>query len=112
LPLGGDLPRAPRPLPPPPQPAPTVATPWPPLAAPASDGPAWPTGPSPLLPVTGITSPAASRDAAGAFGPWDASAAQVTARSPGGGIRSCVSCGLALSARARFCRRCGSHQTA
>jgi len=26
------------------------------------------------------------------------------------GIQSCVSCGLSLSANARFCRRCGSRQ--
>jgi ribosomal protein L40E len=28
----------------------------------------------------------------------------------GGGVQSCVSCGLPLSATARFCRRCGSRQ--
>ncbi len=27
-----------------------------------------------------------------------------------GGVQPCVSCGLSLSANARFCRRCGTHQ--
>jgi hypothetical protein len=29
---------------------------------------------------------------------------------PAGGVQPCVSCGLSLSANARFCRRCGSRQ--
>ncbi len=29
---------------------------------------------------------------------------------PSGGVQPCVSCGLSLSASARFCRRCGSRQ--
>jgi hypothetical protein len=29
---------------------------------------------------------------------------------PAGGVQPCVSCGLSLSASARFCRRCGSRQ--
>jgi hypothetical protein len=29
---------------------------------------------------------------------------------PSGGVQPCVSCGLSLSANARFCRRCGSRQ--
>jgi peptide/nickel transport system permease protein len=33
----------------------------------------------------------------------------VLARS-GSGVQACVSCGLPLSATARFCRRCGSRQ--
>ncbi|CAN5512330.1 hypothetical protein BH20CHL7_BH20CHL7_06930 [soil metagenome] len=30
--------------------------------------------------------------------------------SPAGGVQPCVSCGLSLSATARFCRRCGTRQ--
>jgi hypothetical protein len=45
---------------------------------------------------------------------WTASAREVTG-APGlpasqAGVQSCVSCGLSLSANARFCRRCGSRQ--
>ena len=29
---------------------------------------------------------------------------------PAGGVQPCVSCGLSLSATARFCRRCGTAQ--
>jgi hypothetical protein len=29
---------------------------------------------------------------------------------PSGGVQPCISCGLSLSANARFCRRCGSRQ--
>jgi hypothetical protein len=36
-------------------------------------------------------------------------AAPVAGR-PAGGVQPCVSCGLSLSANARFCRRCGSRQ--
>lgn len=47
---------------------------------------------------------------------WAASAQDVVSAGarPGGtipaGVRSCVSCGLSLSATARFCRRCGTRQ--
>jgi hypothetical protein len=40
---------------------------------------------------------------------WDESSRGVLAR-PGSGVQACVSCGLPLSASARFCRRCGSRQ--
>jgi ribosomal protein L40E len=39
---------------------------------------------------------------------WAASSAEVTANP--GGVQSCTSCGLSLSATARFCRRCGTRQ--
>jgi hypothetical protein len=29
---------------------------------------------------------------------------------PAGGVQPCTSCGLSLSASARFCRRCGTSQ--
>ena len=46
---------------------------------------------------------------------WAASSRDIlAAEAPGAagpvGIQSCVSCGLSLSANARFCRRCGTHQ--
>jgi hypothetical protein len=40
---------------------------------------------------------------------WVASTRDVVSR-PGSGVSACVSCGLPLSANARFCRRCGSRQ--
>jgi hypothetical protein len=40
---------------------------------------------------------------------WAASSRDVLSR-PGSGVQACVSCGLPLSATARFCRRCGSRQ--
>ncbi len=40
---------------------------------------------------------------------WAASSRDVLNR-PGSGVQACVSCGLPLSATARFCRRCGSRQ--
>jgi hypothetical protein len=48
---------------------------------------------------------------------WAASSEQVGAPSPADrgpvtGVQECVSCGLSLSATARFCRRCGSAQHA
>jgi hypothetical protein len=46
---------------------------------------------------------------------WAESSRDILAAEPRGaagpvGIQSCVSCGLSLSANARFCRRCGSRQ--
>jgi len=43
---------------------------------------------------------------------WAASARDVVAQTTSGGVQSCSSCGLSLSATARFCRRCGSRQGA
>ena len=42
---------------------------------------------------------------------WAASGREVLAERPAQGVQSCVSCGLALSATARFCRRCGNRQS-
>lgn len=41
---------------------------------------------------------------------WDASAREVAAGHGAVAVQSCGSCGLSLSANARFCRRCGSRQ--
>ena len=45
---------------------------------------------------------------------WAESAREVTAApvatAARSGVQACVSCGLSLSATARFCRRCGARQ--
>jgi hypothetical protein len=93
-----------------------------PAAAPGA--PAWPTQPAPTakpgqVPGPGA-SPWASRLATArpeTTSVWAASAQQVLggpvgANAPQGtpAVQSCVSCGLSLSANARFCRRCGTRQ--
>ena len=102
-------PGAPEPSPVPPavapstQPSTPAATSWPPQASASdpSDGnaPQWPAAPF-------LATPTAAR-AADAL--WAASSLEVVEKA-GGGVQSCVSCGLPLSATARFCRRCGSRQ--
>lgn len=75
---------------------PTQAPAWPPLpTADAADGPHWPT-------------PQPARPARGADAVWAQSSRDVLR--PEVGVQACVSCGLPLSATARFCRRCGSNQ--
>ena len=94
-----------------PEPAPTPAPGRPPFVP--SAAPQWP---APLRPGVDLSAPApwASRDTSRDAGLWMASAQEVTAASSQaavpGGVQSCVSCGLSLSATARFCRRCGSAQ--
>lgn len=81
-------------------PAPAV---WPPHA------PVYrPRGPQPERPVAQVP-PAAWVPRAAPPSVWEASAGPVINR-PGSGVRACGSCGLALSASARFCRRCGLRQ--
>jgi hypothetical protein len=53
--------------------------------------------------------PAATPPAVPAVDLWAVSSQDVLNR-PGSGVQACVSCGLPLSATARFCRRCGSQQ--
>jgi hypothetical protein len=94
-------------------PAAASASPIPPTPS----EPQWPANPQwPIAPpnaslvATRPTSTSAVNDAL-----WAASARDVVAQpagAPGGGIQSCSSCGLSLSATARFCRRCGSRQGA
>ena len=131
-PIAAEAPPAPpagpaAPAPPAPQAAPgwTIVAPDEPSAAAA---PAWPPQtpvyqpPAPRKPVPGQPSqpstPAWPTHAPAAFsGPampapasvWEESSLGVIAR-PGSGVQACVSCGLPLSATARFCRRCGSRQ--
>ena len=57
-----------------------------------------------------VTPAEAARQAAmkGSF--WEASAREVANAAGQVGVQSCGSCGLSLSANARFCRRCGTRQ--
>jgi ribosomal protein L40E len=77
-----------------------------PLPAAASAEPRWPTQPDEEVPFLVAQLARRSTDAL-----WAASSAEMlatpTARVQ---IQSCVSCGLSLSATARFCRRCGTRQ--
>jgi hypothetical protein len=84
-------PRSPVYQPPPPVPGEQVPTPGQP------GQPSWPT-----MPPAAFSVPAAQAV-------WEESSLGVLSR-PGSGVQACVSCGLPLSATARFCRRCGSRQ--
>jgi hypothetical protein len=98
--------------------SPTPGATWP-------EAPAWPTlepGTAQQGPVPGpAAAPWASRLATARPEPasvWAASSQEVLAApGPTGAgrpgvqaVQACVSCGLSLSANARFCRRCGSRQ--
>jgi hypothetical protein len=100
-------------------PTPTDAPPSIPAAAAsnATAEPQWPTraawlgsAPSKGLPFLGR--PSAPQGGIDAL--WAASAQEVVTPAAqskaAGGIQPCVSCGLSLSATARFCRRCGTPQ--
>jgi hypothetical protein len=90
-----------------------------PAAATAADPnaePQWPTRPAWLggAPAAGL--PFLGRAATpqgGLEALWAESTREVVAPAAGraaGGVQPCVSCGLSLSANARFCRRCGTSQ--
>jgi hypothetical protein len=91
-----------------------------PDAGPGKDAvsqPVWPTSPhgSQANLQSGATpSPIASNGSHRSVSPtdavWAASSRDVLNR-PGSGAQACNSCGLALSAAARFCRRCGAAQS-
>jgi len=115
-------------------PAPPAVAPVPPVAPlPSPDGPTgapqWPTGPRwptgiparPTVPQPTAPGPAGSdpltaimaRQATEAM--WAASSRDVVqpplvAQAPTAAVQPCVSCGISLSATARFCRRCGTAQ--
>jgi ribosomal protein L40E len=80
--------------------APTPAPPPPAVAAP----PQWP---EPAVKPAPLAAGPAPRHGTAAL--WVASSRDVVSH-PGSGVSACVSCGLPLSANARFCRRCGSRQ--
>jgi hypothetical protein len=96
--------------PPPGMPADTVA---------ASSEPQWPAQPEWPAPQDSAGLPYLGRPAAATGGIealWAASAQEVSDLAAGqgvkiaSGVQPCVSCGLSLSANARFCRRCGTRQ--
>ena len=87
--------------------------------------PSWPTGPRwptaipsrqalpPVLPAIDPLVALMSRHSTDAM--WAASSRDVVrppvvAQAPSTGVQPCVSCGISLSANARFCRRCGTQQ--
>lgn len=81
----------------------------------ASADPQWPTRPDIAeSPAMALLSNRANRSASDAL--WAASAQEVLAPAPAAagapttGVQPCSSCGLSLSATARFCRRCGTRQ--
>jgi len=86
-----------------------AATPVPRALPAATEGAVWPSGYAAASPTT-----PQAQDRPGTPAPvmpavWDVSSRDVLGR-PGSGVQSCVTCGLPLSATARFCRRCGSRQ--
>jgi hypothetical protein len=86
-------------------PAATVEPQWP-------TDPQWPSQrPAASLPVAARGRPASD----GLESLWAASSQQVqaapTEAARQGGVQPCISCGLSLSATARFCRRCGTRQS-
>ena len=99
-------------------PTPTDAPPSIPAATSnATAEPEWPTraawlGSSPSKGLPFLGRPSAPRGGIDAL--WAASAQEVVTPAAqskaAGGIQPCVSCGLSLSATARFCRRCGTPQ--
>ena len=85
----------------------------------ASAEPQWPSQPEWPRPPSAEGLPFLGRPAAASGGIealWAESAREVADVGPGagikpaGGVQPCVSCGLSLSANARFCRRCGTRQ--
>jgi hypothetical protein len=93
----------------------TVPPAAPPQPAAATADPQWPVRPdqveSPAMALLANRSKGSSSDAL-----WAASAQEVLARPASApttgpaGVQPCSSCGLSLSATARFCRRCGTRQ--
>lgn len=70
---------------------------------------AWPSPPAPPASPPAAAAAFASPPPVAADALWAASSRDVLNR-PGSGVQACVSCGLPLSATARFCRRCGTRQ--
>jgi hypothetical protein len=103
-------------------PAPVIepAAPAAQAAPPASAEPSWPAQPEwpnpqpssglpflgrPVVPTGGVAALWAESSQA-------VSAPRAGTDKPAGGVQPCTSCGLSLSASARFCRRCGTSQIA
>jgi hypothetical protein len=89
---------------------PTSATPATRPTPPLTNSPVWPTlSPAAMQPPAQAAPPQPPARVAPADAVWAASSRDVLNR-PGSGAQACVACGLALSAAAKFCRRCGSPQ--
>ena len=96
------------------------ATPPAPSAPSGRPEPQWPTQPEwPSATASSTGLPFLGRPAqptGGLDALWAESTREVSRQSAGnraaGGVQPCVSCGLSLSANARFCRRCGTPQGA
>jgi hypothetical protein len=85
--------------------------------APPAVEPQWPAQPEWPAPAKDLSFLATRQTTSSRLtdGLWAASSAELTAApvrgaAPVGGIQPCTSCGLSLSANARFCRRCGTRQ--
>lgn len=93
--------------------APPAPAAWPPRSPVYQPPPARPAAPAPTPGQPGQPSwptvPPAAFSVPAAQAVWEESSLGVISR-PGSGVQACVSCGLPLSATARFCRRCGSRQ--
>lgn len=87
-------------------PAPSDTPAWPALP-PGSEAPQWPPAPAS---VPGQSAPPGGSDFLWAASSRDVLGQQPAAGQPAAAVQPCVSCGLALSATARFCRRCGTRQ--
>jgi len=101
-----------------------AASPWLTVAPDEENAPQWPAGPqwgrvAPRsdVPATLAGRPMIPQDDAASL--WAASAREVLGQGPRPAVptvaapampQPCVSCGLSLSASARFCRRCGTRQ--
>ncbi len=101
------------------RPSPVVEPPTPAAQVAPSAEPSWPVQPqwpsqqasSTGLPFLGRPAvPTGGVDALWAESDRAVSAPRVGTDKPSGGVQPCVSCGLSLSASARFCRRCGTSQ--
>jgi hypothetical protein len=89
-----------------------------PVQPPVTADPQWPVRPDQAeSPAMALLANRAHRSSSDAL--WAASAQEVLARPPipapgaavpTAGVQPCSSCGLSLSATARFCRRCGTRQ--
>jgi hypothetical protein len=90
-------------------------SPQPSIPAQANGAPQWPSRPD--LEESPSMALLANRARAGDDALWAASTREVlgppggTAAAPTAGVQPCSSCGLSLSANARFCRRCGTRQS-
>jgi hypothetical protein len=89
-----------------PAPSPEDVPAWPPLP-PGSEAPQWPTTPA-YAPRP--ASPRGGNDLLWAASSQDVLGQPVATGQSTSAVQPCVSCGLALSATARFCRRCGTRQ--